>query len=262
MTAAAVNTVMTTLNHLAVKGRAPKTGYSRAQFGPAWSDTNHNGCDTRNDILKRDLGGDTFRAGTRDCAVLSGRLNDPYTGLVIQFVKANASAVQIDHVVALSDSWQTGSANWPAAKRLAFANDPLNLLAVDGSTNEAKGDADAASWLPPNKSYRCNYVARQVAVKAMYQLWVTPAERDAMRRVLGNCTGVTLPAGGNPTLPPTATRTTSPAPRPSTTVAVAPQPTTPSAPAGATAICNDGTFSYSKHRSGTCSHHGGVAVWF
>lgn len=33
------------------------------------------------------------------------------------------------------------------------------------------------------------------------------------------------------------------------------------APAGATALCRDGTYSFSAHRSGTCSHHGGVARW-
>ena len=91
------------------------------------------------------------------------------------------------------DAWQKGAAQWPAGKRLAFANDPLNLLAVDAGTNRSKGDGDAATWLPPNKSYRCAYVARQVAVKAKYGLWVTAAERDAMVRVLSTCPGMRLP---------------------------------------------------------------------
>jgi len=172
---------------LAVKGRAPKTGYDRDQFGSAWTDTDRNGCDTRNDVLARDLTAETFRAGTHRCVVLTGRLADPYTGKPITFAKARASAIQIDHVVALSDAWQTGAFGWPAQRRLAFANDPLNLLAVDGPTNQAKGDGDAATWLPPAKAYRCRYVARQVAVKAKYRLWVTPAERDALTRVLASC---------------------------------------------------------------------------
>jgi hypothetical protein len=172
---------------LAVKGRAPKTGYRRTQFGPAWADVDHNGCDTRNDILNRDLTDKTWRAGTHDCVVTAGELHDPYTNRDIAFTKAQATGVQIDHVVALSDAWQTGAQQWDPAKRERFANDPLNLLAVDGPTNEAKGDGDTATWLPPNKQFRCDYVARQVAVKAAYGLWVTPAEHDAMYHVFSNC---------------------------------------------------------------------------
>jgi hypothetical protein len=206
--AAPATSALALLGTLAVKGRAPKTGYAREQFGPAWTDTDRNGCDTRNDVLTRDLSGRTYRAGTHDCVVLSGTLHDPYTARVITFAKAQATAVQIDHVVALSDSWQTGSFAWPAGKRLALANDPLNLLAVDGPTNEAKSDSDAASWLPPSKAYRCSYVARQVSVKAKYRLWVTAAERDAVARVLSSCPQQPAPAGGNPTLAPVRVPTT------------------------------------------------------
>jgi hypothetical protein len=180
---------------LQVKGRAPKTGYDRDQFGPAWADADRNGCDTRNDVLARDLTGETFRAGTHRCVVLTGRLADPYTGRTIAFRKARASAVQIDHVVPLADAWQTGAFGWPADRRLAFANDPLNLLAVDGPTNQAKGDGDAATWLPPARSYRCRYVARQIAVKAKYRLWATPAESAALARVLAGCPGQAAPRG-------------------------------------------------------------------
>jgi hypothetical protein len=180
---------------LPVKGRAPKTGYDRDRFGPAWADTDRNGCDTRNDVLSRDLTGETFRAGTHRCVVLTGRLADPYTGKTIEFRKAHARAIQIDHVVPLSDAWQTGAFGWPADRRLAFANDPLNLLAVDGPANQAKGDGDAATWLPPAKPYRCRYVARQIAVKAKYRLWVTPAERDAFARVLAGCPRQAAPRG-------------------------------------------------------------------
>jgi hypothetical protein len=176
----------TQLAGLAVKGRAPKTGYSRTQFGPAWEDVDRNGCDTRNDVLARDLTAEAMRPGSR-CVVLSGTLADPYTGRTIDFRKAQASAVQIDHVVALSDAWQTGAQQWNGSRRTAFANDPRNLQATDGATNQRKGDADAASWLPPNTAYRCTYVRRQVQVKAAYGLWVTPAEHDALARVLSTC---------------------------------------------------------------------------
>ena len=186
-----------TLDTLAVKGRAPKTGYSRDEFGPAWADVDHNGCDTRNDILNRDLTAKQWRPGTHDCVVVAGTVVDPYTGRTLTFEKAHAVAVQIDHVVALSDAWQTGAQALSAADRLRFANDPVNLFAVDGPTNESKGDADAASWLPPNRAFRCTYVEHQIAAKARYGLWVTRAEAAAMRRVLATCPGARIPDGGS-----------------------------------------------------------------
>ena len=101
--------------------------------------------------------------------------------------------VQIDHVVALSDAWQKGAQKLSLTSRTAFANDPLNLLAVKGRLNSQKGDGDAATWLPPLKSYRCAYVARQVAVKAKYSLWVTTAEKAAIKSILDKCPGQLLP---------------------------------------------------------------------
>ncbi len=181
------------LDALAVKGRAPKTGYDRDQFGPSWSDVDRNGCDTRNDVLNRDLANKQWRPNTHDCVVVSGTLVDPYTSRTLEFAKVRAIAVQIDHVVALSDAWQKGAQQLTAAQRLAFANDPINLLAVDGPTNGAKGDSDAATWLPPNRAFRCTYAARQIAVKARYRLWVTRAEQEALRRVLARCPEEPLP---------------------------------------------------------------------
>jgi hypothetical protein len=185
----------TVLRGLAVKGRAPLTGYDRERFGQAWADVDRNGCDTRNDVLRRDLDTVVLKVGTYGCLVRSGVLLDPYTRTTIRFVRGvgTSNAVQIDHVVALADAWQKGASRWTDARRLRFANDPLNLLAVDGPTNLRKGASDAASWLPPAKSYRCAFVARQVAVKKAYGLWVTRAERDAMLRVLARCPGQRLP---------------------------------------------------------------------
>lgn len=177
------------LDSLAVKGRAPKTGYTRAQFGATWADVNRNGCDTRNDILKRDLTNLIFRSGTRECVIDSGTLVDPYSGTTINFVKGVKSSmeVQIDHVVALSNAWQTGAFKLTLAKRTEFANDPENLLAVQGRLNSQKGDGDAATWLPPLKSYRCTYVSKQIAIKAKYGLWVTAPEKTAMKNILAKC---------------------------------------------------------------------------
>ena len=180
---------------LLVKGRAPKTGYSRQEFGPAWSDVDRNGCDTRNDILQRDLTAITFKPRTRDCVVLNGILQDPYSGETIVFQRGEltSSLVQIDHVVSLSNAWQTGMFQRTPQERLRFGNDPFNLLAVKGSLNSQKSDGDAATWLPPLKAYWCEFVARQIAVKAEYQLWLTPPEKEAMLRVLKACPGQVLP---------------------------------------------------------------------
>ena len=194
LTPAQARTALVTLDGLPVKGRAPKTGFDRDAFGPAWSDDvdvslGHNGCDTRNDVLRRDLVAERLKDGTHGCVVVSGTLADPYTGRSITFVRgrATSSKVQIDHVVALGDAWVTGAQQLTPTERRTLANDPLNLLAVDGPTNSAKRDADAASWLPPNRTYRCTYVARQVAVKSRYHLWVTVAERAQIARVLAGC---------------------------------------------------------------------------
>jgi len=206
---------------LAVKGRAAKTGYSRAQFGPAWVDIERNGCDSRNDMLALYL---TNKVMSGSCKVMSGTLADPYTGTSIVFVHGGVSEVDIDHLVALSDAWQTGATQWAYAKRVAFANDPLNLQPSAAGANRQKGDSDAASWLPPNTRYRCTYVARQVAVKTKYRLWVTAAEGAAMLSVLSTCPSQNLPRPGpQPTIAsntggsapatsprPTPSRTTSP----------------------------------------------------
>jgi hypothetical protein len=181
---------------LAVKGRAPKTGYARSEFGQTWADVDRNGCDTRNDMLKRDLTEIVYKEKTRNCVVLSGILQDRYSGETINFVRGNITSmeVQIDHVVALSNSWQTGAFKLTPAQRTALANDPMNLFAVKGRLNSQKGDGDAATWLPPLKKFRCTYVAQQIAVKAKYLLWVTAPEKDAMTRILTACPKQTLPS--------------------------------------------------------------------
>ncbi len=194
-------TALALLATLPVKGRAPRTGYDREQFGQAWLDTDRNGCDTRNDILRRDLTGVRLRPGTAGCLVESGTLDDPYTGTAIHYVRGN-DTVDIDHVVALSNAWQTGASGWDVRKRAALANDPMNLLAVDMSANRQKGDGDAATWLPSNKPFRCAYVARQVSVKAKYHLWLTAPERDASARILRGCPGQRAWFGGAPVLSP------------------------------------------------------------
>lgn len=186
---------MDVLARLEVKGRAPKTGYARQQFGQSWRDLDRNGCDQRNDVLRRDLTSVTTKPGTHGCVVLTGVLTSPYSGDQVPFTRGSDTSrqVPIDHVVAMSDAWQKGAQQWSAAQREAFANDFLVLRATDVGTNSAKSDKDAASWLPPLKSSRCDFVAHQIAIKSAYALWVTQAEHDAMARVLSACPDQGLP---------------------------------------------------------------------
>jgi len=227
MSAAQADAAVAVLVTLPVKGRAPKTGYSRAEFGDAWTDDvdvagGHNGCDTRNDILGRDLLQTTFKPRTRDCVVLTGVLHDPYSAKSVSFSRsADAAAVQIDHVVALSNAWQTGAQQLSAERRQDLANDPANLQATTRAMNAQKSDGDAATWLPANKNYRCSYVARQITAKSVYGLWVTPAERVAMIGVLTGC-GATAP---NPITTASSSRS-----GPATLVGSSPAPTTPVRP--------------------------------
>ena len=182
---AAARAAAARLDRLPVKGRAPRTGYERKAFGVGSIDFDRNGCDDRNDTLRRDLFDVETKEGTNGCKVLRGRLLDPYTGKDLVFdVEGGATrAVEIDHVVALSDAWQKGAQLLSAEERARFANDHRNLVAVATSANRAKGDGDAATWLP-RRAFRCEYVTRQIDVKTTYRLWVTAAERDAMRRTL------------------------------------------------------------------------------
>lgn len=184
-------TAAAALKTIPVKPWASQSGYSRDQFGEGWADLGY--CDTRNFILKRDLKNIVMRSG-ENCIVQSGTLNDPYTGKIIKFVRGvrTSLAVQVDHVVALSNAWKTGAQKLSYSTRVQLANDPLDLLAVDGPTNQSKGDSDAANWLP-RTAYRCAYVSRQIAVKRKYKLWVTAAEKASINSVLATCPGYKLP---------------------------------------------------------------------
>jgi hypothetical protein len=184
----------TALAALVVAPKGSLAGYERdcgsgaaCVFGPAWADVDHNGCDTRNDVLHRDLTAVEVRPGTHDCVVVAGTLADPYTGTTVAFAKAQADQVQIDHVVPLAAAWTQGAAAWPAAQRQIFANDPANLIATESGPNESKGDDTADEWVPPNAAFGCAYARVVVTVKQHYKLSVTAAERAALQRLLGAC---------------------------------------------------------------------------
>jgi hypothetical protein len=265
--AARPGTALALVATLAVRGRGPMTGYSRAEFGAAWTDTDRNGCDQRNDTLRRDLRAVTLKAGTNGCAVMTGTLRDPYTATTISYSRtARTSAVQIDHVVALADAWAKGAAAWPQSRRTSFANDTLNLVVVSATVNASKGSGDTATWLPPATAYRCTYVARQVAVKARYRLAVTSAERAAMVRVLSTCPATAPPSvavaalGGFPLYAaPVPAPTPKPAPKPAPEPA--PEPASPTmvqgvhpgafcSPAGAMGYTTKGTLMRCTFKAG------------
>ena len=174
------------LDKLEVKGRAPKTGYARDKFYDEWP--KENGCNLRQRILKRDLG-DSAKLADDNCTVIYGKYVEPYTGDEKEYLNKSqiSKGIQIDHIVALSDAWQKGAQYKEKSVRYNIATDPLNLIAADASANMKKSDGDAATWLPKNKSFRCRYVSRQISVKYKYQLWVSSAEKDAMKSVLSRC---------------------------------------------------------------------------
>lgn len=192
-------TALSALGALTVNDSPSFSGYQRTLFGYRAVDLDRNGCDTRNDILRRDLRGVVLKPGTHDCVVLSGTLLDPYSGATIEFMRGASTSddVQIDHVVALANAWASGASRWDQAERYRLGNDPLELLAVSGPLNTQKSDADAARWLPPDRAYRCAYVARQIAVKSSYSLTVTTAERTTMAHVLATCPDQQLPTGAS-----------------------------------------------------------------
>ena len=165
--------------------------YDRDAFGPSWADVDRNGCDTRNDILARDLDDVVADPETHDCVVLEGELEDPYTGELIAFERGEktSSLVQIDHVIPLSWAEQQGASLWSDEQRVAFANDPLNLVAVDGSANASKGDRGPGEWLPENTGAHCGYAARFLEVVDRYELTVPPTDAMVLEDLLVGCSG-------------------------------------------------------------------------
>jgi hypothetical protein len=175
--------------------RAHRYDYRRPAFGDAWDDNNdaplgHNGCDTRDDILNRDLVDKTY-VWIKRCpdAVATGTLHDPYTNATIAFQRGAkvGESVQIDHIVPLAYAWDMGAYGWPDPERLRFANDPANLLAVDGQANQDKGDLPPGQWMPPNKAFACQYGMQFITVLRGYQLPVDQASSDVLRAAAATC---------------------------------------------------------------------------
>jgi hypothetical protein len=162
--------------------------YERDAFGTPWIDRDENGCDTRNDVLQRDLERAVLRAGD-SCRVARGTLRDPYTGGLIEFIAGPGTSlsVQIDHVVPLAWAWRSGAWQWSFDRRVDFANDPRNLLAVDGTANQQKSDSGPSEWLPANTAVTCDYVLTFAEVVLLYELAVPDPDRQAIVQVLSSC---------------------------------------------------------------------------
>lgn len=177
------------LNKLAIV-RPSTADYDRTgQFGDTWADVDGDGCDTRNDILERDLVKEQYKDS---CLIATGVLRDPYTAKTINFVRGvgTSTKVQIDHVIALHLAWQYGATKWSFGKRVTFANDPINLIATDGPTNGSKSDSGPDEWLPPNKSYRCTYVIRFIRIAYLYKVGINANMKSVMQSTLATCTKV------------------------------------------------------------------------
>lgn len=166
-----------------------QTSYDRDHFGQRWADVDRNGCDTRNDTLRRDLDDLVVREGTQGCVAQSGILVDPYTGgeFVFERGSAHAGELHVDHIVALADAWHKGAEAWTEEERTWFANDPMNLVVTFGQVNQSKGASDASSWVPPDESAWCGFAIHVVWVKQEYELAVTTDEGAALERLLRTC---------------------------------------------------------------------------
>ncbi|MFT4088448.1 MAG: HNH endonuclease family protein [Gordonia sp. (in: high G+C Gram-positive bacteria)] len=180
---------------IVLRARPPHDrAYAREAFGPAWTDAAQvagggNACDTRNDVLSRDLRVDKSVAAA-NCrhAVAAGRFRSPYTGQEVVFERGRGSRlVQIDHIVPLAYAWDMGAARWPPERRTALANDPANLVAVDAASNQAKSDAEPARWMPPLLTFWCQYAVQFVEVSWAYRLPVDQASRAVLARALAEC---------------------------------------------------------------------------
>ncbi|HEY3016258.1 MAG TPA: HNH endonuclease family protein [Nocardioides sp.] len=186
--------VRTTPTRLAMLGydRSCQRGHA-CSFGSRWTDNHtgrggHNSCDTRDDVLRAQLVDVVLKPGTHGCVVLSGTLNDPYTGRQLTWSRRDPSRVQIDHIYPLALAWDMGAASWPAQRRIDFANDQTHeLVAVDGHANQAKGDAGPGSWLPLNRGYRCTYLRQFLVVAITYDLPITTADAAAIKHTAGGC---------------------------------------------------------------------------
>jgi hypothetical protein len=184
------------LSQLTVAPESHSDSYERSAFGQRWKDVDRNGCGQRDDVLARDLVGAQKR---NSCVVVAGTLTDPYTGERVQFAKARADDVQIDHRVSLADAWRSGAWQWTEDERERFANDLANLIATAGDVNQSKSDHDAATWLPVGAARRCEFARDVVAVKAAYRLAVDQAEASALSRALSGCPATATPTSATPT---------------------------------------------------------------
>ncbi len=182
-----------------VTARPDLPGYSRScrpgagcSFGEAWTDRvsvelgGHDGCDQRSPVLRRDLHHIAIKPGTRGCVVVSGILEDPYTGATVNYRRgASPQPVVVDHVYSLSAAWDLGAAYWDLQRRMDFAGDPRNLITTTRAANLSKGDKTPGDWLP--RRGRCRFANAFISVAETYDLPVTGADKRVLRRAIRDC---------------------------------------------------------------------------
>ncbi|NRQ33361.1 HNH endonuclease [Nonomuraea sp. NN258] len=179
-TALSTSSATTALDGLTVARHESMAGYRRDRF-PRWIPQGQD-CNTREKVFLRD-----GRNVRRDeyCRAVSGAWTNPYDGTVI----TQPSQLEVDHVVPLTNAWQSGANTWTDAKRKAFANDleAPQLLTTTKESRLAKDDQSPDEWRPPLRSYWCTYSRAWIDVKARYHLTVTPEEKTVLREMLGTC---------------------------------------------------------------------------
>jgi len=232
-----------------------KTGYKREYF-KHWVDEDSDGCNTREEVLIRDSTTKP-QVDRYGCKVIAGNWYSPYDARKL----TEPSDIDIDHMVALKEAWDSGANVWSASTRQRFANDltdSRSLIAVTDSVNRSKGDRDPSNWLPPNRGYWCEYLSRWVAVKARWGLSMDQSEAGRVRKLLQNDCATTAiapitPVGGAAPVTPTTTvpvrtgrptattvaRTVVPAITPASTPSTTPASSAP-VPASSSSVADSG----------------------
>lgn len=148
-----------------------------------WSDFDLDCMNTRHEILKAQADG-PIRFSPDGCYVSMSTWHDPFSGKTF----TRASDLDVDHIVPLKWAHDNGGYAWNRERKEEFANDPINLLAVDDGLNSQKRAQPPTAWMPPNHYFRCEYLDLWLKVLKKYDdLRMHPAEKRIFSRQLRAC---------------------------------------------------------------------------